>query len=282
MIKRILLLLIAALLISAPALGGRPEFDAVGDDSANVFNDAVDQYLVTSSFDGLGNEIEHFSDFTQFTTSFGPAEFFRTQSGGLYPDPCFYYVTGAHAPYLSALTTTYDSGLYEWRIVLQMKPQSDINLKIIDCVMKTGQTDISSSADQTGRYRQPWGQLVFLPSANPSITVTALPGPFATPGFITPITMDARVMPGLVPVALNNALYTSMGLWGETIPLALPATGRINDSGQSVYNLKQGDMIDVLIVIPFNNTVDVRYGSDNVVLKYVGIVGTEYTNILSP
>lgn len=282
MFKRILLLFVVASLIGTPVLaGGRPEFDAVGDDSANIFNDTAEQNIVANAVDAFLNLIEKFSDFTSFTTPFGFAEFFATQAGALYPDPCFYYLPGVHAPYLSALTATYDQGAYEWRIVLQMKPQTDINLKIINCVLKNGGTDVFSSADQTGFYRTPWGQLAFVQSANPSITVRAFPGPFATPGFLTPVIMDARTMPVLSPVALNNALYTSKALWSETIPLALPATGSSNTSGQSVFNLKQGDMIDVLITIPFNNTVDVRYGSDNVVLKYVGIIGTEYTNILS-
>lgn len=282
MIRKIFLLLIAALLIGTPVqAGSRPEFDAVGDDSANIFNDIVDQNIVSNAADGFMNQIERFSDFTNFSTPFGNAEFFRTQSGILYPDPCFFYLPSAHAPYLSALTSTYDQGLYKWRIVLQMKPQTDINLNIVDCVFKSGGTDIFRSVDQTGYYRAPWGQLVFVQNTNPSITVRVFPGPFATPGFVAPFIMDARTVPGLAPVALNNVLYTSKALWGETIPIALPATGSSNSSGQPAFDLKQGDMIDILITIPFNNTVDVRYGSDNVVLKYVGIIGTEYTNILS-
>lgn len=282
MIRKILLLLFAACLIGTPVqAGGRPEFDAVGDDSANIFNGTVEQNIVANAVDGYVNQIELFSDFSNFTTPFGTAEFFRTQAGILYPDPCFFYLAGAHAPYLSALTSTYDQGVYEWRIVLQMKPQTDINLNIVDCVLKSGRTDIFGSVDQTGYYRAPWGQLVFVQTANPSVTVRVFPGPFATPGFVSPIIMDARTVPRLTAVALDNVLYTSKALWGETIPLALPATGSTNASGQPVFDLKQGDMIDILITIPFNNTVDVRYGSDNVVLKYVGIIGTEYTDILS-
>lgn len=279
MIKKIFLLLIAASIISTPVLAGsRPEFDAVGDDSANIFNSAVERSIVTSGLDGFGNRIENLSDFKNFTTPFGPAEFFETPAAALSPDPCFYYLTGAHAPYLSALTTTYNQGVYEWRIVLQMKPQTDINLDITDCVLKTGETDVFGFADQTGRYRMPWGQLFFIPSANPFIAVRVFPGPFATPGFITPFTMDARTLPALAPVRLNSALLTSKTLSDQTIEMALPATGATNTSGQTVYDLKQGDMIDVIITIPSNSSVDVRYGPDNVVLKYVGIIDTEYTN----
>ena len=60
--------------------------------------------------------------------------------------------------------------------------------------------------------------------------------------------------------------------------MILPMTGGVNTYGQTVYSLKQGDMIDIVIDVPSNNTVDVRYGADNVVLKYLGIIGTEYSN----
>ena len=43
------------------------------------------------------------------------------------------------------------------------------------------------------------------------------------------------------------------------------------------YNLKQGDIIHVTVEIPPDtNTVDVWYGPDSVILKYIGIINTEY------
>jgi hypothetical protein len=313
MTKRILFVLMAVVLISAPALAGnRPEFDAVGFDAANVFVDQFLRYVADINIDGFGREIDFaLSDFTKvagpvFNPTFaasipGPAfaEFFVTSAGQLYPDPCFAFLkppaddtTGVtalsdgqiislHLPYLSALTTVYNQGTYRWRIVLQLKPESDININIRDCVFKENQTDLAFYADQTGYYRQPWGQLVFLPSANPSIYVYAIPGPYATAGFTTPVILDARTMPGLTPTALFNALYTTKALFEEGLVAALPFTGNTNTSGQLVYDLHQGDMIDVTVTIPFNNTVDVRYGPDNVFVKYIGIVGTDYTNGLT-
>jgi hypothetical protein len=299
MIKRILLVLMAVALISAPAFAGnRPEFDAVGQDAANVFVDQFLGYVANINIDGYGNDIDFaLSDFTKiagplFNPTFsgaitGPAfaEFFVTSAGQLYPDPCFSFLgandlgISTHVPYLSALTTVYNQGSYRWRIVLQLKPESDLNINIRDCVFKENQTDLRYYADQTGYYRQPWGQLVFLPSANPSIYVYAIPGPYATAGFTAPVILDARTMPGLTPVALFNALYTTKALFDEGLVAALPFTGATNTSGQLVYDLHQGDMIDVTITIPFNNTVDVRYGADNVFVKYIGIVATDYINI---
>jgi hypothetical protein len=294
MIKRILFVVLAVALISTPALAGnRPEYDFVGDDSAAVFVDKVLAAIAVYSIDGYNQEINFFSDFTKkpgpsFNPSFtiaGPAaaEFFVQSAGMLFPDPCFSFISAndldvsTHVPYLSALTTTYNQSIYRWRITLQMKPESDINVNIRDCVFKENQTNLWFYADQTGYYRAPWGQLIFVQSANPSIYVYAIPGPFATPGFTTPVILDARTLPGLNLVPLFNVLYTSKAVFEEGLVAALPFTGTTNASGQPVFDIHQGDMIDVTIAIPINNTVDIRYGADNVFLKYIGIVGTEYS-----
>lgn len=296
MIKRILLVLMAVTLISVPAFAAlnRPEFDAVGDDSANVFVDQILNAIILNSIDGFGQQINLFSDFTKTAgpsfnpTGFQPgpafAEFFVESAGTLFPDPCFSFIlkndfgSAAHVPYLSGLTTEYNQGLYRWRITLQMKPESDLNINIFDCVMKDAVTNIWQYADQTGFYRQPWGQLVFSLAANPTITAYAIPGPYATPGFTTPFILDARTQPLLTATALFNALYTSKAFFDEAIVVAIPFTGNTNTSAQSVYDLHQGDMIDIQVAIPYNNTVDIRYGADNVFLKYIGIVGTEYSS----
>ena len=295
MIKRILFVVLAVALISTPALAGnKPEYDFVGDDSAAIFVDQVLAAIAVNNTDGFNQEINFFSDFTRktgpaFNPSFtiaGPstAEFFVQSAGTLFPDPCYYFIeandlgVSTHVPYLSALTTTYNQAIYRWRITLQMKPESDINVNIRDCVFKENQTYIWFYADQTGYYRAPWGQLIFVQSANPSIYVYALPGPFATPGFTTPVILDARTLPGLNLVPLFNVLYTTKAFFEEGLVAALPFTGTTNASGQAVFDLHQGDMLDVTVTIPFNNTVDIRYGADNVFLKYIGIVGTEYSS----
>lgn len=277
--KKILFLLLALAFITAPAIAGnRPEFDAVGNDSTNFFNDSITNMIAGAAVDGFGVNLAQNSDFTVapfsdiIDTKVVFWEFFKTQAGVLAPDHCF-------GGYLSALTDAYNEGVYEWQIVLQMKPETDLDVQITDCVLKHNVFDIFTAADQTGRYRAPWGQLIFVPSANPSITVKALPGKYATPGFVAPVILDARSLPGLTPVALNGVLYTSKAVWAESLPIVLPATGTVNTSGQAVYNLKQGDKINVKVTIPFNNTVDVYYGKDNVVVKYVGIIGTEFDTV---
>lgn len=253
---------VSALLLSSTAMAGNiPEFDAVGDDSINYFavgNSVQYGQVIENNIGPLG-PLELFSDF--------PEETFTNTAGMLFPDPCF-------PGYSSALVDVWNEAIYEWNIVLQMKPESDINLNIYDCVLKHNEFNIWEGAEQTGRYRAPWGQLFFTPSANPSVTVTASPGPNATPGFVQPFYLDARTLPGLQTVPMLDALYTSKALWEEGIVMVLPETGLVNAMGESVYNLKQGDQIRCTITIPGNNTADIRYGQDNVILKYIGIVGT--------
>jgi hypothetical protein len=273
-----IVILSAAALLAAPAWAGNiPEFDAVDCDALNFFAAAnlVQHVPVVNNNVGPYGPVNFYSVFPPEFDNDGnliDGEYFDNTAGQLFPDPCF-------PGYMSALTDAWNQGIYEWWIVLQMKPESDINLNIYDCVLKHNEFGLFApyyGADQTGRYRADWGQLFFVPSANPSVTAEAIPGEYPTPGFAAPFLMDARVLPGLGIVSLDNALYTSKAHWDEGIVMVLPETGTTNTAGQPVYNLKQGDRIHVTVSIPFNNTVDVRYGPDNVILKYIGIVGTWY------
>ena len=276
MISRIILISLAVTLVAIPAFGGNcPEFDAVDCDSENYFNDAI-KYTVVVNNVTQGLRINDYSDWVTYPETVNGVEVFEefyTSAGALYPDPCF-------DDYESALTDAYNAAIYRWRIVLQMKPESDIDLNIVDCVMKHNEFDVWTSAEQTGRYRAAWGQLFFVPSANPMVTVRAIPGPYPTPGFTEPFLMDARQIPGLGVVCLDGAFYTSKALWEEGIVMRLPESGTTSTCGAAMYNLKQGDAIEVTIAVPGNNTADVRYGRDNVVLKYIGIVGTYFYNEL--
>jgi uncharacterized repeat protein (TIGR01451 family) len=244
-------------------VGNRPEFDAVDCDASNFFarEDKIKQQVVANNIDGFGRPINFFSNFV--------AESFTTTAGDLFPDPCF-------PGYLSAMTDVWNEAVYEWEIVLQMKPESDINLNIVDCVLDHDELDIWGGAEQTGRYRAAWGELFFVQTGNPHITVEAIPGPFATPGFVVPFNLDARTLPGLLSVPVVDATYTSKAFWEEGIVMVMPETGATNGLGQTVYNLKDGDIIRVTIRIPSWNTVDLHYGKDSVMLKYIGIIGTEF------
>lgn len=275
--KKLLFGLVAVMFLVTPAMAGnQPEFDAVGCDATNFFNDFIKVAVCDMGTLDVGppRGLIKINEWSAFDN-----EFFQTTAGMILPDSCFNTVCPSEG-YTSALIDPWNEAIYTWQIVLQKKPESDIDLNIRDCVTKHNTFNIWTEAEQTGRYRAPWGQLFFVPTANPSVTVAASPGPFATPGFVGPFLMDARTMPGILTlVALNDVLYTSKALWEESLVMALPATGGTNQIGQPQYNLHQGDVITVIVRIPPNNTVDLRYGADNVTLKYIGIVGMEYVNI---
>jgi hypothetical protein len=260
--------------------GNTPEFDAVGCDNQNVFasnNNVQFQGSIFNNGDPGTGPVNLWSDFRGLWTPDylnGPSvymEYFDQTAGQLFRDPCF-----GEFGLFSALTDAWNEAIYEWSIVLQMKPESDINVNIYDCVLKHNEFDPYGGAEQTGRYRASWGQLMFVPSANPIMSVTAYPGEYATPGFETPFTLDARTLPGLQTCAMKDKLYTSKALWEEGIVCVLPETGSNNSLGETVYNLKHGDRIKVKVQVPYNNTADIRYGEDSVILKYIGIVGTYY------
>jgi hypothetical protein len=269
MLKKLTLITLAMVFMTVPALAGNiPEFDTVGDDSGNVFNDAIKNQVVRN------NPINLDSDFTDIGAlhefgAFG-AEYFRTSAASPREDPCFDFLD-----YLSSKAGPWFENVYEWRIVLQMAPETDLDLNIRDCVLKENQRDIWFYAQQTGRYRKTNGKLIFNKRANPRMTVEATAGfkNFVPAG--TSFLMDSRLMPTLKKVCFDDLLYTSKALWEESMVLAMPEPGEFNQCGQPVFPLREGDLITTTVKVPFNNPVDIWYGPDNVSIKYVGIIGLE-------
>jgi hypothetical protein len=267
MLKKLALITLAMVFMTVPALAGNiPEFDTVGDDADNVFNDAVKAEVVAN------NPINLDSDFTNvlFPPDKKDAEYFETSAASLREDPCFGFLD-----YLSSKAGPWFQNYFEWRIVLQMAPETDLDLNIRDCVLKENQRNIWFYAQQTGRYRKTNGKLVFNKQANPRITVEATAGfkNFVSQG--TSFLMDARRMPGLGLVCVEDKLYTSKAVWEEGLVLAMPEPGGFNQCGEPVFPLREGDLITARVSIPFNNPVDIWYGPDNVSIKYVGIIGLE-------
>ncbi len=274
-LTKMIMIVLSAMLIAAPAFAGNcPEYDAVGCDSDNYFEDNayIPLGLVCDeNFGYVGNVgydmINCYSNFP-FDDLIIWGEKFEQTAGMESPDHCF-------PGYYSAMTPVWTSATYRWWIVLQMQPESDINVNIYDCVLKHNLTNIWTDAQQTGRYRTYYGEPIFDPNANPSITVVAIDGKYNN---FQRFTMDARVLPGLDPVAVRDILYTSKALFDEGIVLVMPRSGDINQTGETMTTLKQGDMIKVKIDIPGTNSCDVRYGKDSVIVKYIGVVGNYMTN----
>ena len=283
---KLAVLLSAFVLISTVAWAGNiPEYDAVWSDYENFYSQGTVYYQVVNN--GPNGPLEMDSDFLwqyvnfRYDRYYWWGEDFYTNAGQLRPSPCYY--GWKNAPYV-ALTDVWNEGTYEWWIVLQMKPESDINLNIYDCVFKHNEDDLHRFADQTGRYRAPWGELIFNAAWNPVVSASVVPGPYATSAFAAwyaengeELILDARTLPGLLNVELTKVSYTSKAHWPEGIVMAMPKTGQTNAAGQLEYNLKQGDMVHVTVNIPPDaNTVDVWYGPDSVILKYIGVIGNEY------
>lgn len=263
MIKKLFIFFIA-LVFTAPAFAGNiPEFDAVGLDSANVFNDLIKDMVVANNINANGWIINDLSAF--------PRESFNTSAAGPRRNPCFFDLFG----YQDYKATPWTQNFFQWDIVLQMQPETDLNVNIRDCILKQNQTDIWFYAQQAGRYRQANEYIRWIKSANPSITVRAIPGPRQFPG-AQPFGMTARRMPTLNKICLEDQLYTSKALWEEGLVIEMPEPGQSSRCGGG-FVLREGDLISVRVTVPFNNVVDLWYGPDNVVIKYVGILGTDYT-----
>jgi hypothetical protein len=81
-------------------------------------------------------------------------------------------------------------------------------------------------------------------------------------------------MPILTRVALDQLLYTSKAHWYEGLVLELPIEGQDNANGDTQHQLLQGDFLKVTVTVPQGHPARVAYGPDNVLLKYIGVVGT--------
>jgi hypothetical protein len=269
MFKKALLIVIAFAFLCVPALAGdRPEFDAVGDDSANFFNDAVKALVVANNPWNLASDFRDPALFVNEEVFISPVQ--------LTADLCF-------PGYLSAYTQWHRPARYTYFIVLQMDPQTDLDINIVDCVSKNNSTSIFGAgpfdgAEQTGRTYDWLGNPIFNAGANPQVTAQAIPGPFHVFGFTNSFTLNNRTQGGLFILPFNALLYTSKALWEEGLVAVMPELGFWDFQGVPTFPLSAGDVIRVDIDLPPTSTADVRYGSDNVVIKYVGVTGTIFTN----
>jgi len=274
MLKRTLLIVVAVAFMCVPALAGeRPEFDAVGDDAAIYFTDVAKGLVLAN------NPWNFDSDFTALPVDADPYEYWDGP-GATRPDICF-------PGYDSKLVAAgFAAGLdFAWKIVLQMRPDTDLDINIIDCVVKPNSetafgTNPYEGAHQTGRYLL----MGFLPffdvTMNPIIRARAIAGPNAA-GNWDWFYLTARTHPLLRNVVLDGArtYFTSKGIWDEAIVARLPEPLVPVDGhpGMVEAALQQGDMVEVEFIMPAQNPVDIRYGQYSVFIKYVGVDRTEWT-----
>jgi hypothetical protein len=278
-IKKILVLIVAVAFMCTPAFAGeQPEFDNVGCDATAFFNDAVKELVCELNTLPDGTALNKYSDFTDDADpkdTPNMKEYFEGPGiPGIAGDPCF--KDGGSTGYDGIKVSAGNGGTFKWKIVLQKKPETDLNINIRDCVVKMNSSTMFGEnpfegAFQTGWMLYPWGELAFDASRNPRVTVDALPGPFNS---FSQFNVWARTLPGLAQVPLFDAKYTSKGPWEEGIVVVKPVTG---NPGQTT--LLQGDMILVTITLPATNTADVYYGADSVTVKYIGIHGDVYPDL---
>jgi hypothetical protein len=258
----------ALLLIGSQAFGGgRPEFDVVGNDNSSHFKDAITTLVLKA------NPWNTKSDFTG--GPFPVMEYFSPPVQ-LTDDICY-------DGYRSAYTQWRRPARYEWQIVLQMDPQSDLDINIEQCVVKHSSTTVFGKipwegGDQTGRYQLTDGTVFFIPGANPSITVEASPGPNAVFGFTSPFILTGRTQCGITEIPLKYMSYTGTTIWDSTLVARMPEYMTAAPDGGVEYPLSAGDTIKITIAIPFLNSVDIRYGQDNVTVRYIGVNNTIFTN----
>jgi hypothetical protein len=272
--KKTLLILIAITFMCVPVMAGeRPEYDAVGDDAAIYFTDVAKSLVL------VNNPWNFDSDFTAIPIDGEPYEYFDGP-GGLDDDICF---PGYQSHFVPA---GFAGGLgFAWKIVLQMRPDTDLDINIIDCVVKPNSetafgVNPYEGAHQTGRYLL----MGFLPyfdvTMNPIIRAKAVSGPNAA-GNWDWFYLTARTHPGLRNVVLDGArtYFTSKGIWDESIVVRLPEPMVPVDGhpGMSESALVQGDMVEIEFQMPAQNPVDIRYGQYSVFIKYVGVDRTDWT-----
>jgi hypothetical protein len=300
-VKKILMMIVALAFLAAPAFAGdQPEYDAVGCDSENIFMGAAQLIVCMGNTVGAapGTRINEYSNFKTgcclnpyFWPGLGwtcdplynpdpqPCEAFASDGEDPAKDICFGEcddATNASGKYESRLGTAFNGHWWKYRIVLQKKPQTDLDINIYDCVVKPNSftmfgDEFNEGAEQTGRYggfSNPGS--FWLALANPTISVKAI----IVGG--TDFMMEGRTQPVLAPVCLDGALYTSKGPWDESIVVKMPLTGDVNACGETETRLSSGDVIEVTLATTEDSTADIRYGEDNVMIKYIAIHGTEH------
>jgi hypothetical protein len=253
------------------AARSRPEFDAVGDDSDLFFRDIQIERIIDEGVNAGNRRINEYSEF--------PAESFQASPPGMAVDPC-YSSTGTS--YMSVYSPARLASTFEWEVTLQMKPSSDLVANLNACVLKAGERDMWTYASQTGTFRTPWApqDANFNPSANPHISVKALPGPFAAIGFPAEgFYLDTRKQPDLATAPLSEKPFTILAFAQQGIVLVLPRQGNSNSLGQTLYELNPGDRIRVVITVPRNNSTDLYFGSQNIFIRYNGAIGSDYTTL---
>ncbi len=283
-----------ALCMVAPAMAGEDPFVAI------VGNDLLDVnlfYLSPKESQFLYNQVNFGVPLT--------GEIFVSQMPLIQPEICdtagtvIDAINGVFATVgnPNAVVRKQDSGYFTWTIALPKKPNA-LNICFQCGVLKPntfrelGFAAVLECAGYTGerigtgfctRNDVNPGTNPIIPGALPQVTATAVAGPYnafptfhltayRNPGtynnYAQPLTNNAALQ------VLNGPASTSTRVmlkscFDKCVNIKLPVTGQTNALGETEADLELGDLIQVRLDIPRNNTVDVYCNTQS--LKLVGI-----------
>jgi len=234
-------------------------------------------------------------------------EQFLSQTLNNQPEVCDTLGTGVAPNFVTrglpnAVTRAGNSGFYEWWIRLPKKPSGEINIVIQCGILKPnsfaayGFDSIEICAAETGervgfgtcvRQEVDPGVSPVNNTALPRLTAVVFPGPFNTN--FTPFHLTAFKNPSAyalafdaTTLAMSNNLNSQIlngstdarillkACMDKTVVNKLPVTGQINALGETENDLEMGDMIQVRLDVPRQNSVDVYCHAQSVRLAGVG------------
>jgi len=203
----------------------------------------------------------------------------------------------------NAVITKQNAGYFEWWIRLPKKASGEINICIQCGILKpntftpfTGFKAIEQCAAETGeRIGTAWctqnqvapGVNPIVTTALPRLTVMAYPGPYAPVDF-KPFHLTAYKNPSTYKLSrnANDAMANSAALQAldgsvnarvllkscmdKCVVAKIPVTDQVNALNEDEYDLEAGDMIQVRMDVPINNTVDIYCNSQSTRLAGIG------------
>lgn len=201
----------------------------------------------------------------------------------------------------NAVVRKQNAGYFEWWIRLPKKPDGEINIVLQCGVLKPnafafeGFDSVLLCAAETGerigsgfctRDDVDPGVNPIVATALPKLTAIAYPGPYSL-GF-TPFYLTAYKNPGSYALSLDDrgSMKNSMSLqvldgtadsrvllkscMDKAVLVKIPVDGQVNAKGQTEAALEAGDLIQVRLDIPNNNTVDIYCHAESARLQGIG------------
>lgn len=302
--------LLALAMVSTAFAGEDPYIAVVGNDiDANgfYFSEKYEQFLYDQDYIGVPVCWGGFPGTTPQTRVGGPGcEQFRSNTLNNQPEICdasgFINNWGDYTFFgePNAKVGKQNAGYFEWWIRLPKKPDGEINIVLQCGVLKPnafafeGFEAVLKCAAETGerigtgfctRDDVEPGVNPIVNGALPRLTAIAYPGPYSL-GF-TPFNLTAYRNPSSYVLTLNdsamkdssslqvldgsiNARVLLKSCMDKSVLVKIPVDGQVNAKGQTEAALEAGDLIQVRLDIPNNNTVDIYCHSQSARLQGIG------------